>query len=117
MSHTQYPTIRFAEASISNFQIATGGSKTFYSLPHHVPITPSFKKLCQSANENYYLWFEDEKVEKSWSWKSRQEQKVEVEKRNQIQEKRRSYIKELTKCFLKYNNSFHAVFTFFPARC
>ena len=48
---------RLTEASTNNFQIATDEPKTFDSLPHHVPITPSFKKLGQSANENYYLWF------------------------------------------------------------
>ena len=46
---------RLTEASINNFQIATDGPKTFDSLPYHVPITPSFKKFGQSANENYYL--------------------------------------------------------------
>ena len=85
------------EASINNFQIATDEPKTFDSLPHHVPITPSFKKLGKSANESYYLWFKVEKFGKSWSWKSRHEQKVEVRKKKSNLRKKKELHKETEK--------------------
>ena len=88
---------RLTEASINNFQIATDEPKTFDSLPHYVPITPSFKKLGQSANEIYYLWFRVEKFGKGWSWKSRHEQKVEVQKKKSNSRKKKELHKETEK--------------------
>ena len=45
------------------------------SPPHHVPITPLFKKLGQSTHKNYCLQFEKER--KKEAEKRRQEQQVE----------------------------------------
>ena len=148
MSHAQYPTIlyvvrvafplahvntkverrfsacgktvtvsrtRLTEASINNFQIVC--HTMFQSLLHLKSWVNQPMKfiICDSELKNLEK-VEAEKVDMSKKWK--------FKKRNQIQEKRRSYIKKLRSeeqtsnfCFLKYNKSFHAIFTFIPARC
>ena len=106
------------EASINNFQIATDEPKClivchtmFQSLLHLKSWVNQPMKviICDSKLKNLEK-VEAEKVDMSKKWK--------FKNRNQIQEKRRSYIKKLRSeeqtsnfCFLKYNKSFHAIFT------
>ena len=75
-----------SEASVSNLQIAIDKSKVFGSLPQHVPVTPSFIKLGQSAHKNHHL-----RIEEEWKKeveKRRQEPQARDEKM-QIQEKKK----------------------------
>ena len=82
---------RLSQASTNNLRIVTGGLKVFGSLPHHVPVTPLFIKLGQSAHRNYRLQVEKEREKEAE--KRRQEQQVEDEKK-QIQEEKKELKKD-----------------------
>ena len=78
---------RLTETSIMNsLRIATDELNVFGSLLHHVPITPSFLKLDQSAHKNYHLRVEEERKKET---EKRRPQKVEYGEKNKFRKKER----------------------------
>ena len=78
---------RLTETSIMNsLRIATDELNVFGSLLHHVPITPSFLKLDQSAHKNYHLRVKEERKKET---EKRRPQKVEYGEKNKFRKKER----------------------------